>query len=122
MIIMFNKFFQVVPKLELLFLLKLIAISKIIINFITNFNITILLFVSLFSYEIWAEFTNFIKLGNPSFFQKFQFSSSLLKRFVNKKRIAIQSFGEHHKKFQFLFFIAVILFVKKFQFNAHSNL
>lgn len=78
MITMFYKFFQVVPKLELLFLLKLIAISKIIINFITNFSITILLFVSLFNYEIWAEFINFIKLGNPSFLPEipiFKFTS-----------------------------------------------
>lgn len=77
MITMFYKFLQVVPKLELFFLLKLIAISKIIINFITNF-ITILLFVSLFSYEIWAEFINFIKLGNPSFLPEipiFKFTS-----------------------------------------------
>ena len=51
MVVMFYKFLQVVPKLELLFLLKLIAISKIIVNFITNFNITIIT-VSLFSYEI----------------------------------------------------------------------
>ena len=121
MVVMFYKFLQVVPKLELLFLLKLIAISKIIVNFITNFNITIIT-VSLFSYEIWAEYANFIKLGNPSFSRKFQYSSSLLKRFVNKKRVANQSFGKFHKKFQFLFFIAVILFVKKFQFDAHSNL
>lgn len=66
MVVMFYKFLQVVPKLELLFLLKLIAISKIIINFLTNFNITIVT-VSLFSYEIWAEYANFIKLGNSNF-------------------------------------------------------